>query len=198
MGHNIVIKCPNGRTATTRISINWSSFSDIFHIGDICGHSGKNGVIKKLKEAIATLNGLGIISENEIKVDGYGNLPHGIILSNYELYLHRRSMFTSILMNFLQIAENNPEGYWYSDQAGIAKKLYDHIGIRQCDLDFPDEPAPNGPVTNYRHPIKGNMKIDSYATAMEIHLLTLKDGDHNRANMWYDLAHQMPDCPRKK
>ena len=52
----------------------------------------------------------------------------------------------------------------------------------------------NYPVTYYRHPMKGNMRIDNYDSAMNIHLLLLRKKDP-RAMMWYDLALQMPDCP---
>lgn len=56
------------------------------------------------------------------------------------------------------------------------------------------EPVRTDPVTYYRHPIKGNMKVDNFATASEVFALMTISGD-SRASAWLDLSKQMPDAP---
>lgn len=64
------------------------------------------------------------------------------------------------------------------------------------DSDDENEPISNGPVAYYRHPFKGNFRVDSFRTAMEIYGLTSAKDDP-RAQLWFDLALQMPDAPGK-
>lgn len=57
-------------------------------------------------------------------------------------------------------------------------------------------PQPMHPITYVRHPFKGNFRVDSFKTAMEVYGLVAAQGDP-WANSWYDLAFQMPDAPGK-
>jgi hypothetical protein len=49
-------------------------------------------------------------------------------------------------------------------------------------------------VTYFRHPFKGNFRVDSFKTAMEIYGLLAAQNDSG-ADRWYELAFQMHDSP---
>ena len=53
-----------------------------------------------------------------------------------------------------------------------------------------------GPLAYFRHPYKGNFRVDSFKTAMEVYGLAAAKDDPC-AELWYDLAMQMPDAPGK-
>ena len=53
-----------------------------------------------------------------------------------------------------------------------------------------------GPVTYDQHPFKGNFRVNSFKTAMGIYGLT-STKDDPRSQLWFNLAMQMPDTPRK-
>lgn len=114
MGHDIDI----GNIKTVYISFNWACYSDIFHISDIHGHSNEDRRIsRKLKEALITL---GVEPRDDLGVDIWGQpRPEGGMKS-----LPCRCMFAMILTNFLKLAEEYPDEYWYSDQVSKVKPLY--------------------------------------------------------------------------
>lgn len=49
-------------------------------------------------------------------------------------------------------------------------------------------------VTYFRHPIKGNMKVHNYETAIEVYCIMVQRNDP-RAQSWFGLAKQMHDVP---
>ena len=203
MGHDIDLKINNVTVASTYISFNWTSWQKYFHISDIHGHSGENGVIRKLTEALEELKKDKYVPDPdfEIILDGWGNAISGHNLTEDELTIQKGCVFASHIARFLQLAKKYPKAYWYSDQCYESeKKLYQFdpqsraSSDDESDDDTLTENVESHPVTYYRHPIKGNMRIDNYASAMEIHLLSLNKKD-TRAMMWFNLALQMPDCP---
>ena len=52
----------------------------------------------------------------------------------------------------------------------------------------------DAPVTYFRHPYKGNFKVNSFKTAMEVFGL-MSAQDDPRADQWFSLAMEMPDTP---
>ena len=237
MGHDIDLKINNATVASTYISFNWTSWQKYFHISDIHGHSGENGVIRKLTEALEKLKKDKYVPDPDIEIilDGWGNASNDHNLTEDELTFQQGCVFASHIARFLQLAENYPKAYWYTDQCyEPEKKLYqfdpqprassddesdddtsvanvilksqqagdyatidtdsEEDVVRSQATSQPTSHPTSHPVTYYRHPIKGNMRIDNYASAMEIHLLSLNKKDP-RAMMWFNLALQMPDCP---
>ena len=128
MGHDITLKLSNIGFAWTRISFNWSEsqYKKYFHISDIHGHSGKNGVIRKLKEALKELAKDNYHPNTETIIDCWGHPPNGVTLTEEQLSFQKYCMFASHLSRFLQLAEQNPKAYWYSDQCFAYKKLYQY------------------------------------------------------------------------
>lgn len=64
------------------------------------------------------------------------------------------------------------------------------------DEDNEPEHIQLGPVTYFRHPFKGNFRVDNFKTAMEVYGLVSAQGSP-MADSWYELAMQMPDAPGK-
>jgi hypothetical protein len=50
------------------------------------------------------------------------------------------------------------------------------------------------PEIYYRHPIKGNVRVDNFALCTEIYVMA-RSKDDPRASQWYDLCWTMPDAP---
>ena len=89
-------------------------------------------------------------------------------------------MFASHLTNFLELACKHPDAYWYSDNLFKFNKLDGVKGISE------EAPTPrNGVVKNVpegltgicqgngydvivRHPIRGGLRIETYADAMDM------------------------------
>ena len=135
MGHDIDLMISGNTVNSTYISFNWSEFSNIFHISNIHGHSGKKGVIRKLKEAISQLKQEGYDEHKEIRIDGWGNPHKNIKLSKEDHQIEKVCMFASHLSRFLKLAEKYPSARWYSDQVTSIQSLYEFSGEEESDSE---------------------------------------------------------------
>ena len=50
-------------------------------------------------------------------------------------------------------------------------------------------------VTYFRHPIKGQYKVDSFSKAMEVYGILASHNNNEEAQMWFDLAFRMFGAP---
>ena len=201
MGYGVELIGDNNEVvATEYFSYNWNMYKDCakyFNVKQLCGHSGEKGVIEHLE---SVLNELDQKSE-AIKVNGWGNPLKGTILSEEELESEQLRMFATHIQRFLETAKKFPDAHWYIDDYEISEKLNGHCGVERKDLpgycsddSNDDSNDDDQPIAYYRHPIKGNICVDSFEKAMEIYILQLKEKD-KRAPGWYKLALQMLDCP---
>lgn len=137
MGHDIDIcfNGPNGDIlASTYLSFNWTRFKTYFHISQINGHSSEL-VVRRLQEALDQLEKDGFVPNAQMRVDAWGSFIgdhkknplsddriNTFFDPDYDKDL--KCMFAHHLKTFLTIAEEYPEGYWYSDQIKYGQSLY--------------------------------------------------------------------------
>lgn len=75
----------------------------------------------------------------------------------------------------------------------ISKALNRHPSEPKSEIK--QEPVVQSIYTYFRHPIKGNMKIDTFAKASEVFTIMTLQGDP-RARQWLELAQLMSDAPK--
>jgi hypothetical protein len=125
-------------------------------------------------------------------------------------------MHASHIQRFLVVAEEYPDGYWYSDQVSKCTPLYDHAGIEEDANDEPEQadeperppyaiPVEHTPqlqglyglrtgdwvVYTYMHKVNGCVTIKTRADAMGA-ANQAADADDPRAISWTMLALLLP------
>lgn len=119
MGHDIDIVDEDGYSlCTTRISFNWSAYSDYFHVRDIHGRQGYL-VSMKIAEALRKLKAEGITPNEDMRVDDWGHAKDKSVKNSWDLEeyeIDRKCMFAHKLSRFKNLADEYPTGTWYSDQ----------------------------------------------------------------------------------
>ena len=78
----------------------------------------------------------------------------------------------------------------------LVKIQVSQIKFRDKSISDFDSDSRSNIVTYFRHPIKGNMRVDSFNTAIEVfrYLSAISDP---RAKLWKDLAFLILDAPTK-
>ena len=134
MGHDIGLIDPeSGKfVARTSISFNHGRMRKYFHIRDIHGHCGNRGVLEKLTCTMSKLQEDGYDPRQLKKVDPWG-VPKECMSDN-ELSLQRGHMFASIINHFVELAEEFPNAYWFSDQVFESSTLYGVDGVEEDDI----------------------------------------------------------------
>ena len=121
--------------------------------------------------------------------------------------IDRLGVFAYHLKRFHDIAANYPNCFFIADcdENDCEYIILPNDVLIPCNNQDGDnnddcddcETLHHGPITYYRHPFKGNFRVDSFLTAMEIYgLISATDGPD--AKLWFDLAMKMHDAPGKK
>lgn len=232
MGHDIEIRegGEDGEILTkTYISFNWSGFND-FHISHICGHPGRI-IAKYLREILDRMKEDEVLSESDIRVNGYGCLKHeyyeyvtekypeevakynakfnskydnpsnigGISYHIPEFQRDISSKFNQILSYFLQIAEEYPNGYWFSDQTCGSKRLYGHAPVDSFFLsdiesdndaysdsdsdDYSNEESDDRQASDRQRPSKERLTLNKVAPIMPHGIYGVRRGDEIEFSM---------------
>lgn len=210
MGHDIIIaNCPNPPTRScvegcecthyrekeSYMSFNFSKYDYYWHISNAHGHQGAVVEIQ-LTKAIAKLANEGV---------------KPCILSEEDGWTPEKNVFMYHLTRLRKIAVDYPDSTWLSDQCWSRRPDpndpepdNDHepdnepdtsdVGMRGEYVN--DEvKLPASQCVYFRHPIKGNMLIDDFASASEVFTyMTLRDDA--RAPQWLELAKSMHDVPQ--
>lgn len=155
-------------------------------------------VADRAKLAIKKLADLGIgIPVPDIKNSCWG-------WGNNMSQLKRLEVFAFHLNEFRKLGEQYPEAAFIADaDNGDEDYLYINneetikinVGL-ESDSASETETDFNSIVTYFRHPIKGNMRIDNFDTAIEV-FGYLSAISSPMAYLWKDLAFQMHDAPSK-
>lgn len=185
MGHDIEIKNLEGlKIADTYIPFNYTEFSEIFHISNICGHCGNRGIIKKINEAIIELRRLGVIEYKDHILDHGDDLD----LDEEEKLVHKRSRFLVYLKEFSDIARTYPYGFWSSDQVYKHDKLYDFIPRHSIYYNDPNFTGYRQelPIVKYLIPVKLLWKKVKYAGERPIWINIKNDEELSESPKGYD------------
>ncbi len=204
----------------TNICGNWWRFRNYFHIDTIHGHPGRL-VARRLREALAQLAKDGFTPNANMRVDDGGNSkdPSVAAWQDPDYKKDQKCMFAHHLQNFLALAEKYPDGYWYSDQVWYSEPLYgveptlgsddsddesdessdDQTGDAAADAVVVDDPPPgitglrtkDGMVYPFRHPVRGNMTVNTFGDAMEVYRVMVET-DNPLAQSLHDLAFKLP------
>jgi hypothetical protein len=192
----------------TYLSYNWSDFSEIcsqhpleekcecqkthlwYFRNDCHGRRGDD-VKDRAQKALDILKGYGIVPGTP----DISNSSWGWGLTNGRQQLpqkERLGVFAYHLKRFRDLGSKYDWCYFIGDHDDDPELIIPDGAVIKDE----EREVINGPVTYFRHPFKGNFRIDSFKTSMEIFgLLSAQGSEH--AQMWYDLALQMPDVPGK-
>jgi hypothetical protein len=198
MGHDIYCKncprpvksecinfnCNHDTIEEDYISFNHSVNSDIWHVSMAHGHSGRV-VSNQLERAIKQMTDGGIVPGMHLGItfisEGWSETP-GVFL----VHLFRIKAMT----------DRNPELTFLSDPYWSIKS--DPNDSEYNDDDYAYDKTPDvvqtGPVTYYKHPTKGNIKVDNFSTASEI-LSIMTINEDSRVPNWIYISNQMHDAP---
>lgn len=119
----------------------------------------------------------------------------------------RVAVFAYHLKQFLEEANNYPDCFFIGDisydsdlilpdGSTVPQAAHDDNDDRDNSEDTGEPHVQSGPITYFRHPFKGNFRVNSFKTAMEVYGIVSAQ-DSSMADAWYDLAMQMPDAPGK-
>lgn len=170
------------------LSYNFSRFSDYWYVKKhLHGHKAST-ILKYLKIGIQKLRDSGVQSGIQSGQDGWTS-EKNVFLTHLERFQKQ------IEENITKYPDHANVRYYGDSASGCTHTDYSDCisepDIEENGNDLPDEPEV---YTYFRHPINGNMKIDSFAKAAEIHTLLVLKGS-NDANRWLDFAKSMPDAP---
>ena len=201
MGHDLdIVDCDAKRIAegnlyelesidSSYISFNFSDYSHIWHIRHSHGHTCAT-VAKQLTDALAECKRNGWRTKIPDDMDGWSTNEHV-----FTYHMQRLLTFVSqpgygnyrIISD--QVWDVTPTDY--SDYSDYSDSDEGDEG------DEGDEEKDHEPeiFTYYRHPINGNMKIDTFAKAAEIALIEKIKGNIVRSLAWEELAKQMKGAP---
>lgn len=177
---------------STYLSYNFSKFSEIWYARNSFGKTSEE-FANDLREASKKLTEQKVVAE----------IPSGfretITQSGekkqvpYDGWTPDSRVFHWHIKRLLKICEDNPGCVVLADiDHGI------HITeeeLKNCDkIKVKEQPHF---VTYYRHPLKGNVKVDTFEKACEIAMIAKKNQDE-RWIMWEELAWCLPGAPRIK
>ena len=109
---------------------------------------------------------------------------------------NRLEIFAYHLKRFQDLGHQYPEAFFVGDIDGgiVLPDGQEFPIVKDTECSDEDEEE-QGPVTYFRHPFKGNFRVDSFKTAMEVYGLCSAMGEPT-ANNWYKFAMMMPDVPK--
>lgn len=169
------------------LSYNFSKFKDYWYIKKhLQGHKAST-IIKYLKIGIQKLQDAGVNPGINKGEDGW-SASLNVFSSHLNRFLEE---ITELIKKFPQHANVR---YYCDSASGAGETDYSDV-VSEPDVeaedDLPEEPEV---YTYFRHPIHGNMKVNTFAKASEVYTIMVLKGDP-RANAWLELAKEMPDAP---
>lgn len=198
MGHDIDVKeCPSPYNPETcrdglcnhkivdsaYISFNFSHFGEYYwSIHKLHGHTGRHG-LKRLRAADKKLGDEKVKAEFKKDENGWTNT---------------KNVFRVHVQRFIELCERHPKCRFYSDQVYDGPET-DESDVEDSSEDGSDngdedsgEESDDGWYVSYRHPLKGNMRVDTFEKASEIYTRETLDGvSVERAQAWLDLAKKL-------
>ena len=106
-------------------------------------------------------------------------------------YIERCGVLRYHLCNFLKILKKHPVCYVTSDYKTDITLLDGKIINYETIKEIEEEEKL---TYYYRHPFKGNFKVNTFKKALEVYGILSSTGD-SRADKWYDIAFEMNDAP---
>lgn len=212
-------KARRGKTVSTAyLSSNWSDLSricsqhlfegecgecwqtDLWYFRNDCHRRRGDDVMNRAQKALNLLSEYGITpgipdERNDnwgfglcTTTEGQSQLPPK----------ERLGVFAYHLKRFCDLGRQFPMCFFLGDHDESCDLILPNGTSVSCEGEESDNETDEatGPVTYFRHPFKGNFRVDSFQTAMEVYGLTSAKDDP-RAQLWFDLAMQMPDAPGK-
>jgi hypothetical protein len=173
------------------LSYNFSvdEFSKYWYIRKhLVGHKAST-ILKYLKIAINEMSKNEISPSIPIGMDGWSR--------DIRVFMnHLKTMKDQIEELILKYPGHKNVRYWTDSASGENEEEYPDVVSEPDDDEVGDTYQYEEPTvyTYFRHPIKGNMKIDTFAKASEIYTLLVLKGS-SEAEKWLELAKMMPDAP---
>lgn len=107
----------------------------------------------------------------------------------------RVAIFAYHLTRFLEQAVKYPDCFFIGDIESDCDLISSDGTLIPQSNNHEDLDVDSGPVTYFRHPFKGNFRVDNFKSAMEVYGITSAQNDP-RAESWYTLAFEMFDAPK--
>lgn len=201
-------------------------FKKLWHVDKIFGRSGAY-TAKTCNEALTFLRKCGIhpsVPDPNNSNWGWGlktyedgrdgDMPPREHASVFAYHLHRfyklglshpREYFRGD-HEIYKITDDNGNTVWIDDEEEDEEEEEEEHARPDTSNRWSISPKPiepvvdnstQSPVTYFRHPSKGNFRVHSFKTAIEVYGICMSTGD-DRAEAWYDLAMMMHDAPGKK
>jgi len=170
------------------LSYNFSIFSEYWYIKQhLHGHKAST-ILKYIKIGIQKLRDSGIQSGVQPGQNGWSP-EKNIFLTHLERFQFK------IQENINKYPSHANTRYFCDYASGCDETDYsDCISEPDVEDTYDDLPQESDEYTVFRHPIHGNMIINTFAKAAEIYTyLLLKNSDN--ANWWLEFAKSMPDAP---
>ena len=206
MGHDLEMKaCPRNNIANSNcisggscnhqtydidhISTNFTVYDVYWHVRNAHGHSG-HVVALQLQNAI-----------HRMKVNGY----KGVITIGSDEWTQSPEVFMYHLERLLSFVERYPNATFLSDQLWILEpddndtdndtdEDNKNHGENSSDNEHEDAIKPTYSAAYFQHPIKGQIKVDTFAKASEVFTYMSIINDP-QAQTWLNWAKLMPDAP---
>lgn len=169
----------------TYLSYNFAIFRKLWFARDNFGKTSEE-FAKRLREASKELTKRKISDK----------IPSGIYEKTgepFDGYSSDIRVFHYHIKRLIKVCEDNPKCVVFAD-------IVHDVHITKEDLDY-DEEDDDGTDeekesfhTYFRHPLKGNMRVDTFEKACEVSVILKKSGDI-RWEFWEDFAWKLPGAP---
>ena len=193
MGHDLEMKaCPRNNIANSNcisggscnhqtydlshMSTNFTVYDGYWHVRNAHGHSG-HVVALQLQNAI-----------HRMKDNGY----NGVITIGSNEWTQSPDVFIYHLKKLLLFVERYPNATFISDQVWVLEPD-DNDTDYDTDDEHKDAIKPTYSAAYFQHPIKGQIKVDTFAKASEV-FTYMSIIDDPQAQTWLNLAKLMPDA----
>jgi hypothetical protein len=190
--YNVISKLPEQES--TYLSYNFSKFKNIWYACDSFGKTSEE-FANDLRTASQKLTNMNIIAEIPKELQKFETIHGEIKMMPFDGWTPDIRVFYYHIKRLLKICEDNPHCIVIAD---IEHSIY--VTIDEI-LSFSNvvRPVRNTEtfITYYRHPIKGNMKVDTFEKACEIAQIAKKMNDTMYIH-WEELAWQLPGAPSIK
>ena len=174
----------------TYLSYNFSKFSDIWYARTSFGKTSEE-FANDLRKASAFLTEKRVIPEIPKGLFEIVEFNGNIKKQPFDGWSTDIRVFHWHIKRLLKICEDNPKCLVLAD---ISHSI--HITEEDLYEDEEDDGENETPtfITYYRHPVKGNMKVDTFEKASEIAIISKRNNDP-RWKAWEELAWKLPGAP---
>ena len=158
------------------LSYNFSRYSEYWYVKEVHGNKTSEE-IPRLRDVIQRLKSEGAVAR---------------IVDGADAWTDTKDVFLCHLERFLKTFEAHPDTIIVleGDTDGIDFSV---LGNGNPDCESSDSDSENDVVTWYRHPTKGNFRVDSFESASEVYVTELLRGS-SRAPVWLELCRSFELC----